>query len=179
MRASVGECVQPVKGPGAQRAPAWSGCPLVADRHPCTARVERGGEIGFAQKVLEVVVVPAPPFPTDTLCVAKQPPTASFGSTASRYFGYQSLSASLNTKSNGPASAGTRTCASPRRESMNVETPAWAKFASACVRRLSSMSMVMSLPPVLLSAHAIQMPECPVDVPISSARVYLCVTMMS
>lgn len=30
---------------------------------------------------------------------------------------------------------------------------------------------VMSFPPVLLRAQAIQTPECPVEVPISSARV--------
>jgi len=46
------------------------------------------------------------------------------------------------------------------------------KFCRAFWYRFSSISTVISFPPVLLSAHAIQIAECPEEVPISSARVY-------
>jgi len=45
-----------------------------------------------------------------------------------------------------------------------------AEVAQRIACRPSSMSMVISRPPVFERAHAIQMPERPVEVPISSAR---------
>ena len=60
-----------------------------------------------------------------------------------------------------------------------ASSPASRKLATASRCRPSSMSTVMSLPPVLLRAQAIQIPEWPVDVPISRARVYLFLTMRS
>ncbi len=55
---------------------------------------------------------------------------------------------------------------------MSAATPASWKLRTACSWRPRSMSIVVSRPPVFESAHAIQIPDRPVDVPISSARVY-------
>ena len=54
---------------------------------------------------------------------------------------------------------------------MNALTPASLKFCTASRCRPSSMSIVVSLPPVFERARAIQMPDRPVEVPISRARV--------
>jgi hypothetical protein len=84
---------------------------------------------------------------------------------------YQSLSASEKTKSNGPGSVFTSSCASPSRASMKGARPASSKFLRASAWRAGSISSVTRRPPVFESAQAIQIAECPVEVPISSARV--------
>ena len=58
-------------------------------------------------------------------------------------------------------------------------TPASSRLRSASAWREGSISIVVSVPPVLLRPHAIQIDECPVEVPISSARVWRPLTTRS